>query len=198
MIAGGDVYLQVWFDPLVSSLQLHLFSTVNDTVQTVAVLKPSDIIKPSGPSPKLTRPLTPKKLFSFFGNDECFWWQGFKRSYSTATLVLPPKTDWIATGTGDATFNKLFHLSRIQFQVRALRSRPLLLCTRFIQLKLSKNRFRNFGKAIIWSFRSIPLSIPRWMGYPGDLLFSDSPRNYRWLSIMTILNFMQLYGSPFL
>ena len=48
-------------------------------------------------------------------------------------------------------------------------------------------------EGLLWSFRSTPLfrnSTDSWMGFPGDLLLSDPPRNYRWLSIMTILNFM--------
>lgn len=31
MIAGGDIYLHIWFDPLVSNL--HIFFSVDDTVQ---------------------------------------------------------------------------------------------------------------------------------------------------------------------
>lgn len=71
MIAGGDIHLQVWFDPLVSNL--HIFSSVDDTVQVerFTMLSPSDIIVPSGPFPKLKRPLTPNFLL-FLPGDECF------------------------------------------------------------------------------------------------------------------------------
>lgn len=63
MIAGGDVYLKVWFDPLVKNL--HLISSCNRH-SSGAMLRPSDIIKYAGPFLKLTRALTPKKIVFLF------------------------------------------------------------------------------------------------------------------------------------
>ena len=66
MIAGGDIYLHIWFDPLVSNL--HIFFSVDDTVQLNGYNAQAFgyIIKPPGPFPDLMRSLTPKNSPSLF------------------------------------------------------------------------------------------------------------------------------------
>ena len=159
--------IQVWFDPLVSIRERH------SSGRTVAaMLRSSNIINPSVPFPKLTRPLIPKN-FTFFGNDQCFWWQALKRSYSAHTRQHQ----------ATLTFRKSSISIVLNFKFEARRWLTLLLCTRFIHPSrlqveiMSKISFLNFWKALLsLQVKSIIYSTNHEWRYPGDLLFSDPPR----------------------
>ena len=192
MIAGGDIYLHIWFDPLVSNL--HIFFSLDDTVQVERLQCSGLRIYNQTPwsFSRFNAFFNPPK-FAFFVCDECFWWLGLKRLYPTATWVLPRRPT-------EVTFRNSSFLIIFNFKVRARWSRLLLFCTRFIHpqgpLRLGGTDYLKITSVILERLLSDPsgqlhyLFRDSWMGFPGDLLLSDPPRNYRWLSIMTILNFM--------